>query len=415
MSTIRSRAALVLTATLPLGLAACGGGNSGGGGGGDSAAASQMFTWVSSEGDRQQWQSFIDAAKQKDPNFTLTLEGPSFQEYWTKVKTRLAAGNAPCILTTQAARAQELKQILAPLDELAKEAGLKLDQYNPAMMKALTVDGTIRAIPYDAEPSVLYYNKTKFKAAGLKEPTTSYTRDQFVKDAKALTKDGTMGFAMAPDIGYPYLPMTFADGQAPVVDGQLKLTDPAFASSMQWVFDLVSKEKVANPPNPADTTDVPMQGFQAGKVAMIIDGPWFYTSIREGMRDEVGVAVVPSTSGKPVGMIQGSGFGISAKCPDKKAAFANIMKITTPEVVAFVGKNRGTVPSIEASMSGWAEGKPAADVEVMKALLADGKALETNATWNQVSTLFTQFASQGARGEQTAADLLGNIQKSAGG
>ena len=331
------------------------------------------------------------------------------------MKTRVASADAPCILTTQAARAQELKQLLAPLDELAKEAGLDLGQYNPAMMKALTVDGTVRAIPYDAEPMVVYYNKTKFKAAGLKDPTTTYTRDQFVSDAKALTKDGMMGFAVAPDINYPYLPMTFADGHAPVVDGQLKLTDPAFAQSMQWIFDLVAKEKVAAAPNPADTTDVPMQGFQAGKVGMIIDGPWFYSSIREGMKDEVGVAVVPSTSGKPIGMIQGSGFGISAKCADKKAAFANIMKMTTPEVVAFVGKTRGTVPSIESSMTGWADGKPAADVAVMKALLADGKPLETTGTWNQVSTLFSQFATEGARGDKSAADILNNIQQSAGG
>ncbi|HQY99005.1 MAG TPA: sugar ABC transporter substrate-binding protein [Propionicimonas sp.] len=407
----------LLAAGLATSLAACGGSpapTNSGSNAAPSAQSSQMYTWISSEGDRAQWQSFVEGAQKKDPNFNLTLDGPSFQEYWTKVKTRMNAPDAPCILTTQAARAQELKDILIPLDDLAKEAGLDLAQYNEGMIKGMTVDGTVRAIPYDAEPMVLYYNKTMFKDAGLAEPTVNYTQAQFISDAKALTKGDVKGFALAPDPGYPYLPLAFANGNAPVKDGALALTDPAFVADIQWTFDLAAKEKVAVAPNPADTTDVPMQGFQAGKVAMIIDGPWFYTSIREPMKDEVGVAVIPSASGQPVGMIQGSGFGISAKCPDPKNAFANIMKITTPEVVAFVGETRGTVPSIESAIDGWAKGKPAGDVEVMKALLAQGQPLVTTPTWNQFVTQFTQYSSDGTRGNKTAAEILDTIQKSVG-
>ncbi|MBK7820248.1 MAG: sugar ABC transporter substrate-binding protein [Tessaracoccus sp.] len=373
-----------------------------------------MFTWISSEGDRAQWQSFIDGAKETDPNFDLTLDGPSFQEYWTKVKTRMNSADAPCILTTQAARAQELKDILIPLDDLAKEAGLDLSKYNAGMIEGMTVDGTVRAIPYDAEPMVLYYNKRLFQEAGLDEPGLDYTQAQFLSDAKALTTDGVMGFGLAPDPGYPYLPLAFANGNTPVKDGALAVDDPGFVSDVQWTFDLAAKEKVASAPNPADTTDVPMQGFQSGKIAMIIDGPWFYTSIREPMSDEVGVAVIPSEDGKPIGMIQGSGFGISSKCPDPANAFANIMKITTPEVIAYVGENRGTVPSLEESFDGWAKGKPEADVEVMKALLADGLPLITTGDWNQFVTVFTQYSSDGTRGNKTAEEILGTIQTSVG-
>lgn len=400
----------LLASSLALGLAACGGGSPKAG----SEQANQMFTWVSSESDRQQWETFVEGVQQTDKEFKLTLDGPSFQEYWTKVKTRMASSDAPCIITTQAARAQELKDILAPLNDLAKEAGLNLDQYNKAMMQGMTVDGTVRAIPYDAEPMVLFYNKKMFADAGLKEPGLDYTTEQFVSDAKALTKDGVQGFALAPDPSYPYFPFAFANGNTPVKEGKLALTDPAFVKDIQWTFDLAAKEKVAVAPNSADTTDVPMQGFQAKKVAMVIEGPWFYSTIREGMESDVGVAVIPSADGKPVGMIQGSGFGISANCPDKKAAFANIMKMTTPEVVAYVGQKRGTVPSIQAAMKGWSEGKPEADAKVMEALLADGLPLITTPTWNQVVTQFTQYAPEGTRGSRTAEDILTSIEKSVG-
>ena len=403
----RRAAAALLCATLALGLGACSGGSKD-----KSAQASKMYTWVSNESDRAQWDTFVKGVQETDSNFKLDIEGPSFQDYWTKIKTRMSSADAPCIVTTQAARAQELGELLTPLDDLAKEAGLDLTRYNQAMMQGMTVDGKVRAIPYDAEPMVLFYNKTMFTQAGLKEPGVDYTYEQFLSDAKALTKDGVQGFAVAPDISYPYLPFAFANGNVPVKDGKLNITDPGFVADIQQTFDLVGKENVAAAPNPADTTDVPMQGFQAKKVAMVIEGPWFYSTIREGMENEVGVAVVPSKSGTPVGMIQGSGFGISAKCPDKKAAFQNIMKMTTPEVVAYVGKNRGTVPSIDSALSGWAEGKPAQDAEVMKTLLADGQPLVTTSTWNQVVTQFTQYSPEGARGTRTAEDILGTIEKS---
>ena len=403
----RRAAAALLCATLALGLGACSGGSKD-----KSAQASKMYTWVSNESDRAQWDTFVKGVQETDSNFKLDIEGPSFQDYWTKIKTRMSSADAPCIVTTQAARAQELGELLTPLDDLAKEAGLDLTRYNQAMMQGMTVDGKVRAIPYDAEPMVLFYNKTMFAQAGLKEPGVDYTYEQFLSDAKALTKGGVQGFAVAPDISYPYLPFAFANGNVPVKDGKLNITAPGFVADIQQTFDLVGKENVAAAPNPADTTDVPMQGFQAKKVAMVIEGPWFYSTIREGMENEVGVAVVPSKSGKPVGMIQGSGFGISAKCPDKKAAFQNIVKMTTPEVVAYVGKHRGTVPSIDSALSGWAEGKPAQDAEVMKTLLADGQPLVTTSTWNQVVTQFTQYSPEGARGTRTAEDILGTIEKS---
>ena len=403
----RRAAAALLCATLALGLGACSGGSKD-----KSAQASKMYTWVSNESDRAQWDTFVKGVQETDSNFKLDIEGPSFQDYWTKIKTRMSSADAPCIVTTQAARAQELGELLTPLDDLAKEAGLDLTRYNQAMMQGMTVDGKVRAIPYDAEPMVLFYNKTMFAQAGLKEPGVDYTYEQFLSDAKALTKDGVQGFAVAPDISYPYLPFAFANGNVPVKDGKLSITAPGFVADIQQTFDLVGKENVAAAPNPADTTDVPMQGFQAKKVAMVIEGPWFYSTIREGMENEVGVAVIPSKSGKPVGMIQGSGFGISAKCADKKAAFQNIMKMTTPEVVAYVGKHRGTVPSIDSALSGWAEGKPAQDAEVMKTLLADGQPLVTTSTWNQVVTQFTQYSPEGARGTRTAEDILGTIEKS---
>lgn len=156
-------------------------------GGNSSDPSTTLYTWISNENDRAQWQAFIDAAKEADPEFDLTLDGPSFSDYWTKVKTRMSSRDAPSLLTTQAARAQELDALLTPLEDLAQGAGVDLSQFNDAMIDGMTVDGSVRAIPYDAEPMVLFFNRSLFVDGGIELPGTTYTTDQFLDNAKALT------------------------------------------------------------------------------------------------------------------------------------------------------------------------------------------------------------------------------------
>jgi multiple sugar transport system substrate-binding protein len=373
-----------------------------------------MYTWISNENDRAQWQAFVDAAKKKDPSFNLTLEGPSFNDYWTKVKTRLSSSGAPCIITTQAARAQELKDLTVPLDDLVKSNNIDISMYNKAMIDGMTVDGSLRGIPYDAEPVVLYYNKDLLASSGVKEPTTAYTTSQFTADLKALTKGSVTGLAVPPGFGGgPGLPLAFANGHEPTKDGNLDLTNAGLVQSEQYAFDLAAKEKVANAPQASDATDVAEQQFMSGQAAMIIDGPWMYDTLTTKSKGKVGIAVIPSDSGKSIGMIQGSGFAIAASCKDKEAAFKNIMKITTPEVIGAVGASRGTVPSVQSALKDWAGTKPASDVSTVQALLDTGRPLVTTPTWNQVETSFTQYSGEGFRGTKTAEEILSTIMNSA--
>ena len=74
----RKISAGLLAGVLALSLAACG--QNGEGSAESSERASQMYTWVSNESDREQWETFIAGVKEfDDPEFELSLEGPSFQ------------------------------------------------------------------------------------------------------------------------------------------------------------------------------------------------------------------------------------------------------------------------------------------------------------------------------------------------
>lgn len=379
-------------------------------------APTQMFTWVSSESDRAQWQAFVDAVKETDPGFKLDFSGPSYNDYYTKAKTRMTAADAPGILTTQAARTKELVGIMEPLDDLIKKHGVDTSVFNSAMIEGMTVDGKLYALPYDAEPCVMFYNRQSFSTAGLTEPTTGYTYEQFLSDMKALTTDGKVGMAVKPNL-MDNAPGAFAyaNGATALDDkGSLSLTSSTFVSSVQKAFDLAAVNGYAKAPSASDGDEVAQGAFTSGQAASIIDGPWMYATFAEQLGENLGVCVIPSDSGQAVGVIQGSGFGIGKNCPDKDAAFKNIMKLVSPDVIGKVARTRGTVPSIISQIDGWAEGKPAGNVDAIKFLLDHGTALVTPTNWNQIVTSFTQYCPEGYRGSRTAADILKDLQESAG-
>ena len=302
-----------------------------------------------------------------------------------------------------------------PLDDLIEKSGFDIDSIDASMLSGMTVDGTIRAIPYDAEPIVLFYNVEAFQAAGLELPGTEYTRDQFISDAKALTDGEKKGLALAPGIFIPNA-WSLADGVPAVTeDGELDLTNSDFVDQIQSFFDLVSVEQVAKAPEAADGSEVSQQAFTSGEVPMLIEGPWMYGSFADAADFTLGVTIVPSTSGTAAAMTAGSGFGIAANCDRPDEAFAAIEALTSVSVQEKQAEARGIVPSRIEALPAWAEGKTEGAADVVEALLADATPQRTTSTWNQVETLMTQYGVQGYRGELTAAEIMETIQNSVAG
>ena len=400
---------MAIAAGLTVALSACGGGAAPAGG------PLALYTWVSSQSDRQQWESFISEAKKVDPTLDVTIDGPSFEDYWTKVKTRLSGSDTPCLLTTQSARAQELGSLLMPLDDLAKANGYDLSKVDKSMLAGMTVDGTLRAIPYDAEPIVLFYNADSFAKAGIAPPGLTYSREQFIADAKKLTTPDHKALAITPGIFIPAAWATAGDASWLSADKKLNLADPAFVAQVQSYFDLVSKEGIAAAPNPADTSDVFDQQFTSGAVDMMIQGPWMYGTYDEAASFTLGVTVVPSPSGQARGMTAGSGFGIAANCNRPDEAFKAIVALTSTPVQEALATSRGIVPARAEALPAWGKGKVPGAADTVSALLQNATAQVTTPTWNQVETLMTQYGVEGYRGQRSAADIMQTIQNSVGG
>jgi multiple sugar transport system substrate-binding protein len=411
----RSRLITVLAAALSVGLlAGCGGGGDSGSSG--SAKTLTWFMWSGSDVEKNAWLHVADMVTQKYPNIKIRFETAPFNDFWTKLTTQAASGNAPCVIGLQGQRAPQFGDLLVPLDDYMSKANIKAADYVPSITKGLQYKGKQVALPYDVGPFVMFYNKDAFKKAGLKEPAMGWTTDDFLNDAKALTKPPKYGFWAQSDIG-ALLPWVLSESGKSVLNasGQLDVNNPEWRSGAQWYTDLVSKEKVSPPVPSANSSTAAANQFLAGNAYMSLDGPWDLINAREQAKFQVGIAPMPAGASGSKTWSDGSGFGVTKDCKDPDEAFQAVSVMTGADAENYLGKLGRAYPALISAQNSWYEGNKTQDVKpVMDFSLTNSIPYTTTPKWQQVVTTFAKQAVATYNGQGSVDDLLTQTQAQGG-
>jgi multiple sugar transport system substrate-binding protein len=320
------------------------------------------------------------------------------------------------VIGLQGQRAPQFGNLLVPLDDYMSKAGIKAEDFVPSITKGLQYEGKQVALPYDVGPFVMFYNKDAFKAAGLKEPATGWTTDEFMRDAKALTKPPKYGFWAQSDIGQ-LLPWVLSSSGKSFLnaEGKLDVDNPEWHASAQWYTDLVSKEKVAPQIPSANSSTASANQFLAGNTYMTLDGPWDLINARQQAKFKVGIAPMPAGASGSKTWSDGSGFGVTHDCKTPDEAFKAVSVMVGPEAEAYLGDQGRAYPALISAQNSWYEGNKTQDVKpVMDASLANATPYITIPTWQQVVTTFAKQAVATYNGQGSVDDLLSQTQAQGG-
>jgi multiple sugar transport system substrate-binding protein len=375
----------------------------------------KMFTWVGNASDHDQWAAYINGGKLVDPSLSVDFSGPAIGSYYTKLPTQLQGTAAPCLITLQNGQLAPYVNALEPLDAYMKEKGVNVGDYDPSMIKQLSSGGHVYALPYDAEPLLVYYNKKLFAAAGVKAPALDWTTADFLAAAKKTTRNGVYGFAIGQGIG-PVGNFLVANNENYVSnDGKADFSNAALEKRFQWLIDLARVDKVAKPLQASGGTFPDIDEFGASKAAMFINGTWDLVHEQQMIgAHNLGVAVIPSDNGQPHGNIAGTGYAMTKSCSDKKAAFAAIAAMTSSKSEQSVAKSRSQVPSRADSLGAWQSSVGPEAAAVVKILTANGQVSVAATNLNKINTLFSQYEVDGFSGKSTAAEVLKNVSAGLG-
>jgi sorbitol/mannitol transport system substrate-binding protein len=231
---------------------------------------------------------------------------------------------------------------------IAKTPGYDAADLLPPIAKSLSYKGSLYAVPFYGESSVLYYRTDLFKQAGLTMPQHP-TWAQVASFAARLNQPGKVsgiclrglagwGDNMAP---LDTVVNTFG-GQWFNMNWQPQLTSPAFENATSFYVNLV--RKYGEPGAAGDSFNQLLARYGQGKCAMWYDATVAATSIATTYRSiatQTGYAFAPTDITKSSGWLWSWSLGIPQGAADQGAAWKFVSWATSKSYDQLVAARYG--------------------------------------------------------------------------
>ena len=300
-------------------------------------------------------QAIADDFVAQNPGIEVTVNVSDWDTYWDKLQTQLAAGTPPDVFAMDAPLYPDYQSrgVLLNLQPLIDRDGFDLDGYYPVSLLCYDTPDGYFGLPRDVQPSVLYYNKDMFDAAGIAYPDDTWTWENLVEAGQALTVDsdgdGTIDqyglWADLWDMELIWASLIWQN-EGEILDPEYTKTLLAEEGAMgawQFIYDMIFDYGMMPTPSVAEQFGDP---FESGNAAMTTAGHWvvpFYANT------DFAWDVAPLPKGKTQASIVNSvGFVISKDSPHPEEAWAflkHLVGAAGQEKVTSLGLG---VPSLEA-------------------------------------------------------------------
>lgn len=257
------------------------------------------------------------------------------------------AGQGPTIVALDASLVPSYVDmgVFQPVDDFYEgdvDAGLLPE----ASLTATTYEDQQWGIPFGATPTMLYWNRELFAAAGVEGPPT--TMDEMADAAVAITDPATdvYGFAI-PDREAPsvWAQLLWADGGGVVSEDRTQSvfgSEESIAAVTRWSDLMIDGGISPVGMNGVDADTL----FGAGDAAMLINGPWVSAGFTEAGLD-YGIAPVPAGSVAQSAVAISTNVHLNAEADDdeKAAAYAFMEFWNSTESQTYWAVNTGYPPN----------------------------------------------------------------------
>ncbi|GGT09381.1 sugar ABC transporter substrate-binding protein [Planobispora rosea] len=253
---MRSLKTVALLAAAALTLTACGGGDEGGTADGK---VKLRFSYWGSDARQKLTEQAIAAFEKKNPNIDVVGEFSDWPSYYESLATKVAANDAPDVMTLEIRGLAEYAGRGALADLTGKVNVADLDQQ---VLATGSFDGKQYAIPTGVNVFAMFVNKPVFDKSGEKLPDdTSWTWDDYIKLSEKITKagDGTT-FGTEYTFNQVYLSMFAAQrGEKFYDNGKIGVT-PETIKAWWANFDQLIKTKGS--PDAAKMAEIAAAGVE---------------------------------------------------------------------------------------------------------------------------------------------------------
>lgn len=376
-----------------------------------SPANLSWFFWVGSPTGVRTWTHVASLVSKSYPSIHVALTTTSWTDYWQKLPLEASSNALPDLAGLQFGYVGSDGSSFLPLNSLIKQNHYSLAGFTPTMIRELSVNGKLLALPYDFGPVVIAYNKTLFEQKHVPLPKDGWTWSQFVSDAKRLTGGGDYGWLP----GQSPLELDYDISGVPdayIQHGKFNVDNAAFIDGIQQQAELSYKYHVAptysTAPNWATTE------FASGKVAMEPNGPWGLEPLKAQSNFQVGWVEFPSGPHGEHTYNEGSGFGITKDSKNPEAAFKALTVMLGSQAENYAASVGRAFPARVSADHTWVNYAGEGAGPVMYAALKTAQPMEVTTNWEQFQTALSKYMPLVLSGSISASQFAKDVQSESG-
>lgn len=284
-------------------------------------------------GTQEMTKQLVAKFEKENPDIHIEVQSVPGSQYQTKLKTLVAAGEAPDVFVCGDVYLAYLKPFLSDLTDLATRDAkeVNIEDYYPAVQKLVKRDGHIYFLPQWFNVSLLYYNKKLFDDAKEPYPTGSWTWEDYARTAKRLTSKEIWGSTVTTGWWGEWLTLVHGAGGDLFNSEVTKATldTPEAVKGLSFYRDAIKQGFAPSPGNGPST------GFASGKFAMDYGGHvGLWATYRQIPNLDWDIEALPKgPSGRRGGEISLTALGISKSSPERESAWKFVKFMSSQESI----------------------------------------------------------------------------------
>ncbi len=228
--------------------------------------------------------NYVEAFEQQYPQYKIDFTLIPEAEYPAALRQMARTGTLPDVLCLWEHDMLEFAEAgyIIPLDQyVAKSEVVNLEDFIPAVRSLVKLQKRLYGLPWCYATHFLYYNKDLFDKVGVPYPDDTWTWQNFVDAARALTdpEAGIYGCDAIVFHGIWFdLIGTFGD---PIIDEQGRFAIGGCTEKLLKGLYQLTKEGVIAKPAALAMGATAVDLFAAGKAAMAFNGSWMVSQYKD--------------------------------------------------------------------------------------------------------------------------------------
>ena len=262
-----------------------------------------------------------------------------------------------------------------------------LSEYDKNILRAMSWDNKLYAIPRDVSNLVIFYNKDLFDKYGVKYPDNNWDWEDFLKTAQKLTQNGIFGISFEEKPLY-YLPYLMSNGGGILSDdlSRVIIDDENSKEGLQFYADLRNKYHVA--PKAEESASATMaQMFLQQKLAMHLTGRWLVPKYREEASFNWDIVQFPKGKNGSVVSLDASGWAVVKNSKHKKEAYKLVNYLSSQESIQKLTSSGLIVPARRdvAESKYFLDGKKPENAKVFLDVIKTAKPTPVSVNYSEIT------------------------------